>query len=265
MYRQNQYECPTLTSGAWALNANGIATQSVRPDTRLFRGPPARESVAYLTPNAVKRPAKEGAYVTCIQDGLENPLEYPTGRTHMYLGGDPAPYAAPDFTLGLTTPYTTFGGSPIPNAFSGTRFHMGGAIFTGLQKQAVLSLNVRFVMERAPTVTESDLYVLARPAPAYDPVAFALYTEAMRLMPVGVRLRDNALGDWFKSVVSTVSDKLAPVMKHAMPLLEGAARMHPMGSKLMAVKDAVTGPRAAHHPAPSHQPKKGKKGGKGRK
>jgi len=264
MYRQNQYPVHTLTSSSGWSNINNPNVPIVNPDTFVYRAPPSTESVAYLTPNAIKRPAKEGAYVVCVQDGLENPLEYPTGRVHAYLGGDPAPLDPPAYIPCLMNNGTLFAGNAYPGCFSGTRFHTGGAIFSGLQKQAVLSLSVRFIMERAPTVTESDLYVLARPAPAYDPVAFALYTEAMRLMPVGCRIRDNALGDWFRSAVSAVSDKLAPVLKHVAPVLEGAARMHPMGAKIMAVKDAVMGPRASGSrpsAAPDHVKAK-KKGGK---
>jgi len=53
---------------------------------------------------------------------------------------------------------------------------------------------------------DQSLSVLAKPSPPVDNVALQLYAEIVQKIPVGVRFKDNGLGDWFLGVVDEVAN-----------------------------------------------------------
>jgi hypothetical protein len=91
-------------------------------------------------------------------------------------------------------------------------YNTSGAYFTGLSAQTTLTVNVIYYLERFPTPAELDLVVIAQPSPAPDPIARLLYSEMMRTMPPGVKVADNADGDWFYELVSGAADFLRPAI-----------------------------------------------------
>jgi len=76
-------------------------------------------------------------------------------------------------------------------------------------------VNVRWLIERMPGPTETDLVVLATPSAPFDPLALELYSRCIRDMPPGVPLSENPLGEWFANVLGKVSE-LAPVIGDAV-------------------------------------------------
>lgn len=111
--------------------------------------------------------------------------------------------------INMTTPLNLRVMVPtIPDKYM--NFNSSGAYFTGLSYETSLVVNLIMYIERFPSASELDLVVLANPSPPHDPVAKLLYSEMTRSMPIGVKVRDNASGDWFFELVSGVSKVLAP-------------------------------------------------------
>lgn len=232
------------TSGA----AYGLAT-----NVHYTRGPPARLEDAILLPDARQWHAKRGAYAVCRQRGEENPFTLPVPAVPMFLGEDPAAGRGGKCSAVLATQGFFSGGgvtygpcvrAPLsgppstydsPATTTQVPFETVGVYFTGLSPQTTLTINARFIMERCPTVTESDLIVLAQKAPQYDETAMRLYTQALANMPPAVPLSENFLGGWFKDIVKDVAGAV-------MPAAAGAAKKHPLvaagASMLGAVQDS---------------------------
>jgi hypothetical protein len=138
-------------------------------------------------------------------------------------------------------------------------YNTSGAFFTGLSKETSLTLNAIYYIERFPTPAESDLVVIAQPSPSPDPVARMLYAEMMRTMPPGVKVADNADGDWFYELVSGAAKFLQPALMAAGPLgVAGSALASGADawaqSKLLAGKTAQ--PQAKPPPQQKKQPPK---------
>jgi len=105
-----------------------------------------------------------------------------------------------------------------------TKFNQSGAYFTGLSYSTTLTLNAIYYIERFPSQQDSDLVVLAKHSCRSDPVARALYSEIIRMMPVGVPQRMNGMGEWFADAVSSAADFISPVLSAIpTPMTQGLA------------------------------------------
>lgn len=103
-----------------------------------------------------------------------------------------------------------------------------GAYFSGLTKETVLTLDVRFIVEVAPTQANTTLVSLASPSSQYDPLALELYSRAVRELPPGVKVSANAAGDWWRvvsgaiKVASPIASKFGPYGQAASAIMSGA-------------------------------------------
>jgi len=132
-------------------------------------------------------------------------------------------------------------------------FNTSGAMFTGLKNSSTLVVNTVWYIERFPTMFDADLVVLANPSPPYSPLVMPLYTALMRDLPVGVKVSDNADGDWFYEAISSLADFLGPSLT-AVPgfgpaLSAGAQAIGGMAKK--KVKDNQKAAKAPKKDAPS--------------
>lgn len=177
-------------------------------DMAYSRAPPANVNEAMLLPDSRQWDAALGCYIVGTMQGEDNHFVKPVAKNRVYDGTEAhaandargvtytgiqvAQRSKPDWVPtpgpGLSTPLSM---SPLNFATSGAYFH-------NLPEQTVLTLNWRIIVERAPSVSESDLVVLTSPSPAYDELAWRFYSEARSAMPVGVPLNENFLGSWFK-------------------------------------------------------------------
>jgi hypothetical protein len=98
-----------------------------------------------------------------------------------------------------------------------SNFNTSGAYFTGLSNTTTLVVNSIYYIERFPTQFDGDLVVLANPSPPYSSVAMNLYPEMLRHLPVGVKVGDNADGDWFFQAVKSVADTIGPFLPAILP------------------------------------------------
>lgn len=103
-----------------------------------------------------------------------------------------------------------------------------GAYFSGLSKESILTLDVRFIVEVAPTHANTTLVSLASPSSQFDPLALELYSRAVRELPPGVKVSANAAGDWWRvvsgaiKVVAPIAAKFGPYGQAASAIMSGA-------------------------------------------
>jgi hypothetical protein len=158
-------------------------------------------------------------------------------------------------------PYsTTLGTLPITSApVLGNHisaFNSSGAYLTGLSNQSTITVNSVYYIERFPNPNDGNLVVLANPSPAYCSAAMQLYTEIMRSLPVGVKVDQNADGDWFFEAVKSVADFLSPALSLAGNLHPALAAIGPAAGN--AVSTWATEKLKERNPgvAPAQQKKK---------
>jgi len=216
-------------------------TDKVVHKTLIIDGPPGTPASALLLPQSKQWGAEEGAYVV---SALHDPqigvyaqeamgvFLYDSTSINNTVTPTPTPLqfgSAAGTVTGL--PYNGAGTtvSPLPIG----EFDISGCYFTGLTPQTTLVINWNVYVQRFPTNSDLNLVVLANPSCEREEAALAFYSHAVGSLPVGVPVKENGFGDWFKDVVSTASDYIAPVLS-AIP--------HPAAQGIgMAIKgvDAV--------------------------
>jgi len=118
-------------------------------------------------------------------------------------------------TIGTGSTTVTYSVGSVVNAFPGiplthiNNFNTGGAYFTGLSYTTTLVINTIYYIEFFPNPSNQALVVLANPSPPFSAIAMDLYPEMLRHLPVGVKVCDNADGDWFFEAVKSVGSFLA--------------------------------------------------------
>jgi len=196
-----------LTSGTTI-----TSQQFVKPS--VFEGPPATPAAALLLPNSRQWDAENGCYVVGAFSSEEIPAmtnfnTYPIITDHTTPTG---------IAQCVDPTWNSYSIGTVPGPFWSTRgtfetgMDLSGAYFTGLSSQSTLTLNWNVAIERMPGNEDLDLVVLAKPACERDDVAIRFYSHCVTAIPVGVPVRENGFGDWFKDVVSTASDFIAPVL-----------------------------------------------------
>lgn len=95
--------------------------------------------------------------------------------------------------------------------FLPTATQTAGAIFEGLNRQAVLQIRVRGVYETVPDQSQADIRLGINNSPPNDPEALEVYAEAIKNFPTGVPFNQNPLGEWFDMVCSFIAGVAAPI------------------------------------------------------
>lgn len=253
VYRQNQQH--TRTTGTQVDAA--YLPVGIQGTVVLTRGPPNNVADALLLPGSRQWTAAEGSYSVGLREGQALPFHTAIPQMVLLLGGDPpvGDYSDTPDRLNYCLAGFKLAGPGVSAARQqiargNQRFSTVGAYYTGLNDQTTFTLNARFINDRAPTLTESDLIPLVQPSPPFDETAFRIYSIAASRMEPGVRLKDNAMGDFFRKTVSDVSKGL----KASAPVLRQVAAMHPHGRMALQIADTAS---AAHKHAKAH----GKGGG----
>jgi hypothetical protein len=103
-----------------------------------------------------------------------------------------------------------------------------GAYFSGLSLETVLTLDILFIVEAAPTSANPALLSMVSPTAPYDPIAIRFYCNTLAMLPPGVPVSENAKGDWWRTVVKTG----AKVAKLSAPIV--AITGHPVAGAAIA-------------------------------
>jgi len=173
----------------------------------LCPSPPTTIGQAENLPNSVNFLAAQGCYVPGRLNSIDLPTSTATCNQYLYYSSVPTtgPYLVATPIAGGTSTYS--------NIFSQQSFNLTGAFFTGLPANTTLLVRQRLVLETFPSFGDS-LLTNSRPSPAFDPIALEIYTRCLARLPVGVPVDQNALGEWFRSVVNTV--KNLPIIRQVV-------------------------------------------------
>lgn len=101
-------------------------------------------------------------------------------------------------------------------------------MFTGLSEQTTLTVRARWMIERYPNDSESEIVVLATPTPAFDPIALEIYSQVMQQVPAAVMFSENPEGEWWKQVLGTMADVVGTgltMIPHPAAKAAGAAAL----------------------------------------
>jgi len=211
-------------------------------DTEIYPLPPKNPAEATTLTTSDTWEAREGCYIVGALDDVDNPVERLSERlfimTNDYFGSITGviPDAGGNWFGGALQAVGTRAIAGCPSV-ARHRFSPCGAYFSGLHESASLVLTFHVFIERFPNLSQSDLVVMARPAPRRDPIALEIYSQIMSEMPVGVMVKENGLGDWFAEAVSAI----APVISGGLSMLP-----HP-AAKAASVVAGMAGKAADHY------------------
>lgn len=219
VYSQASESCSRFVTADRGLELDmvGVAQQA--------RLPPVTIAEATSLVNARTWSALDGCYVPFILDVRQSEFQQATASPLILNKVDSsAAYGA--LTTALVTNFERVNAestalratSPLRSAGLETV----GAYFTGLTKETVLTLDIRFIVEVAPTAANTTLTSLASPSSRYDPTALELYSRAVRELPPGVKVSMNAAGDWWR-IVSSAIRLAAPIVSKMGPYGQAAA------------------------------------------
>lgn len=125
-----------------------------------------------------------------------------------------------------------------PQRANKSAFQPACIYLSGLSGTTSLRVTLRTIVEYFPNPNSGNIS-LAHPSPPYDPAAFIAYHEAARKAPWAVPVSMNAGGDYFRMVLSTLSEwvpRIGDLVGMAVP---GAAAVgHGAGALFQAMSQA---------------------------
>lgn len=166
--------------------------------------------------------AKEGAYVVIPFTGQENPSTYCEYRSPKVLNSPSNLLDRPNTvntSAELLGNFASGGVAGEPFVFLANAFapvHSRGIFLSGLNANSTFTITTSFFYETFP-VQASPLLPIAAPSCPYDPKAMQLISVIMQEMPVGCRVKDNPLGEWFYDIVETALPVLGTVGSALFP------------------------------------------------
>jgi hypothetical protein len=200
---------------------------------------PRNTSQALTLPGTKQWHAKEGAYGVAHINDCDTPVMNNSWLQPLIDRGRPD---TTDIDVEYYFPIvervqygtTVVVNEPIIRPIQWAPMDISGAFFTGLSLETTLTFNWNIYIERFPSISESDLVVIAKPSPTFCPMAFELYKAIARDLPVAVMQKENGLGDWFRDAVNTATEFIQPI---AAMIPHPAAQMV---SKVAGVANNIT-------------------------
>jgi len=245
IYKQGTATCyrmPQMGSQYQMRTGNHTQTMVGSVVGEMRRQPPGTVAQANMLKGTRTWSAAEGAYCTCLQNSVHNPLKQLESQQYLYISK-----SAPDAnsTVVTASAYDTLGADAVaPNASVITfepnqsiPFDVTGVFLTGLSKESTLTIKLKIYVERAPTWYDSALSVLASPSAGYDVKALELYAMAANQLPPGVKVNENSAGDWWRAVVSIIKNAAPAIGMALNPVLPGAQYIGQGVGKLASIAD----------------------------
>jgi len=210
VYRMPQNVSKGLACIATQANLNGVT------EIAKMKFLPSNASAALKLGGAQQWAAKDGVYMVVTQSSVDNPLVSPTGINPVYCdnntNGSTVYYTEPITVspggVPVAQPALNFNSSVVGKVLP---YNSSGAIFSGLSNSSTLRIRTKVYIERAPTIAEQSLSVLASPSAPYDSVALRAYSDALSMLPPGVPVGFNAAGDWWKMVLKALAVTARPL------------------------------------------------------
>lgn len=199
-----------LATQNFALPAGGMASavSNIFNGTS-FRAPPTTTAEALLIPGSNEWAAKDGVYVTCRFQGVDNPPFTVDYNLPVLFDTDDVPGGIGVNTSQIFFPIeaVTPASAQAP-AFSTFPIHTSGCIMTGLSNQTSLRLNSNVFIEAFPGPRQQLDLSIATPSASFDPRALEIYSHTLGHAPIAVPVGENPLGEWFMDMVGKVGNFL---------------------------------------------------------
>lgn len=201
------------------LNAVKAIRTSIVPETL---------AAAMLYPDSQQWAARDGCYVVAVSGAQTSEVSDQVQTTLVLDGYDPSNSAKALINAieNADLPVPVVQISPMVIS----PFYLCGAYLTGLPAGSTLTINLIYIIERFVDSSNKDLVVLGNPSPCFDPVAIELYSRTAMRLPTGTKVKNNADGDWIK----TVADVLGAFGVPGMPLIKGAVDIWNTGKRLLS-------------------------------
>jgi hypothetical protein len=225
------YKQGTITTYRMPSESNSVATYNLAtiatPGVNLFSSSqwiemqpfPASANQALALQGTLQWEAKHGAYIVNAMSGVENPMQAAEYVGNYFYNANAGAFGQ-YWPVGVIASANLTTVTYTPPLQQNIPFHRSGIIVQGSSPQSSYTLTIRTVIERNPSpfiVAEQDYCRLAKRALQRDPMALALYTHAVKNLPIGCMVGENALGDWFYDAVNAVLGAAAPVVSAAFP------------------------------------------------
>lgn len=208
--RMNQPVDETCFAAFLPLGGGGFNLASAS----FIRRTPKNLSEALLIPGSVQWHAKEGSYSTVTMRPGKSSQISPVRPVLLNN----------DFSSAVTTdtgcyvprqvPRTVWGNATAVCSANACIQPMNSSVnmYTGLSDSTSLTLRVRFIIERFPSVSESEILPLVTPTAPFDPLAIELYEKVVARFPPAVMYKENPAGEWWKRVLGGIAEIAAPLV-----------------------------------------------------
>lgn len=245
LYKQGAYTPPAMDGTSTSTMTSKRSSTNLPPaimfsyyNMDVVSAPVATQGGATINPSSRTWAAEDGCYTVATMSNMDNPFKMATpGQLavmepyNLGVMDNQTPFNAYVTDTSQANNNTETGGTPPPfSCCQAFPFDTSGAMLIGLNANSSLQVTVRYFIERIPTTVEADLLSLARPAPAYDALAMEIYSRAMSDLPVGVPVGENPLGEWFTSIVDTISQVGPKIGKFAHNIGTALGYEPPLGA-----------------------------------
>jgi len=185
-----------------------VSSYSSQSHVRMIASAPRTFAECTAIPNSRVWEAKDGAYVVPTISELELLPRKPTSE--MVIASYTSNYGQDGSeNFGMITPMHVFAvdanenSVPMPACNIPVDRNMSVIFLSGLNENSTFTVTVDVTIECF--VSPQDSRILdARPSSQWDEAALTLFSKVMNVMPAGVKVGDNASGDWWRSVLKAL-------------------------------------------------------------
>jgi hypothetical protein len=198
-------------------NPNAAPYAAMSGDAIMMTLPPSSVSQASQLQTSMPLSAKEGVYICNHLQSVENKFESADQRIVLFAEDSPSTLSVTENNawVGLADFAGNLGKYPTSLR---TYFDSTGAYFSGLDKEASLTVKFTRIIEITPNAN-SGFRLLVQPAPSYDIEALMTYVNVVSKLPVACPWAENGFGEWWRKVLSVVSKVRGVLTPFAKPLM----------------------------------------------
>lgn len=239
LHRQGAFHCAIMNQHPYKLTALNCSRRNATIAVPNFnvgsfyeiRRPPANLAALSLLPNIVDWRAEDGCFAV-IREHYDQFSHISTLPTYPILTNSDLPVGGPlpSESLPVTTVplyahdwgegqiQATFPGNVVPNPSQ-----MSVLMFTGLAAESVLQVRVRWFIQRFPTESQKQIIPLAKMPPSRNDKCYELISRVFTNLPPAVPFRENASGDWWKTILEGISSIAPAIGMIPHPIAQGIA------------------------------------------
>jgi hypothetical protein len=170
-----------------------------------YNTPPESSSEALLLDGSLEWAAEEGTYTVGVLSEPTNEVKTIENRELDYQHQR----ATGETFAGNIADGTKSSSAAVNVARSS--YDQFGSYFTNLHHESTLTCILHYIIERFPTLADTDLITMAKPSTAYDPASIELYTKLASKLPTGTMVKNNSIGA-FLGAIGAMAKEALPVV-----------------------------------------------------